>query len=95
MLERSQEPAFTWLSASIPFRSSFLFSDTSFVMQPERICGDEYSIRSDVWSTGISLLELVQNKFPFPNDLPPIELMMHITTGDVSDLPSLFTLTIS
>lgn len=52
-------------------------------MQPERICGHEYTIRSDVWSTGITLLELVQNRFPFPNDLGAIELMMYITTGEV------------
>ncbi|KAF9469896.1 kinase-like domain-containing protein [Collybia nuda] len=58
------------------------FTGTSFYMAPERICGHEYTIRSDVWSTGISLLELVQNRFPFPNDLPPIELMMYITTGE-------------
>ncbi|KAJ7914395.1 STE/STE7 protein kinase [Mycena leptocephala] len=58
------------------------FTGTSFYMAPERICGQNYTIRSDVWSTGISLLELVQNHFPFPNDLPPIELMMHITTGE-------------
>jgi len=35
-----------------------------------------------VWSTGISLLELVQNRFPFPPDLGAIELMMYITTGE-------------
>ncbi|KAH9485173.1 MAP kinase kinase skh1/pek1 [Psilocybe cubensis] len=58
------------------------FTGTSFYMAPERICGHEYTIRSDVWSTGISLLELVQNRFPFPPDLPPIELMMYITTGE-------------
>ncbi|KAG6819739.1 hypothetical protein H0H93_009130 [Arthromyces matolae] len=58
------------------------FTGTSFYMAPERICGHEYTIRSDVWSTGISLLELVQNRFPFPNDLPPIELMMYITTAE-------------
>ncbi|KAF5321535.1 hypothetical protein D9619_002002 [Psilocybe cf. subviscida] len=58
------------------------FTGTSFYMAPERICGHEYTIRSDVWSTGISLLELVQNEFPFPADLPPIELMMYITTGE-------------
>ncbi|KAJ7163592.1 kinase-like domain-containing protein [Mycena crocata] len=58
------------------------FTGTSFYMAPERICGQNYTIRSDVWSTGISLLELVQNRFPFPNDLPPIELMMYITAGD-------------
>jgi mitogen-activated protein kinase kinase len=53
-------------------------------MQPERIQGKDYSIRSDVWSTGITLLELVQNRFPFPPDLPPIELMMYITNQEVS-----------
>ncbi|KAJ7683232.1 kinase-like domain-containing protein [Mycena rosella] len=58
------------------------FTGTSFYMAPERICGQNYTIRSDVWSTGISLLELVQNRFPFPNDLPPIELMMYITAGE-------------
>ncbi|TFK54231.1 kinase-like protein [Heliocybe sulcata] len=58
------------------------FTGTSFYMAPERISGNEYSIRSDVWSTGISLLELCQNRFPFPNDLPPIELMMYITQSD-------------
>ena len=51
--------------------------------QPERISGKEYTIRSDVWSTGITLLELVQKRFPFPNDVPPIELIMYITQGDV------------
>ncbi|KIY74388.1 kinase-like protein [Cylindrobasidium torrendii FP15055 ss-10] len=58
------------------------FTGTSFYMAPERISGHEYTIRSDVWSLGISLLELVQNRFPFPNDLPPIELMMYITTSE-------------
>ena len=51
--------------------------------QPERLSGLEYSIRADVWSTGLSLLELVQNHFPFSNDLPPIELMIHITQSEV------------
>lgn len=58
------------------------FTGTSFYMAPERIQGNHYTIRSDVWSTGISLLELVQNRFPFPPDLPPIELMMYITNGE-------------
>ncbi|THU95405.1 kinase-like protein [Dendrothele bispora CBS 962.96] len=62
------------------------FTGTSFYMAPERISGHEYTIRSDVWSTGISLLELVQNRFPFPNDVPPIELMMYITSGEPPQL---------
>ena len=53
------------------------------VSQPERLSGNDYTIRSDVWSTGISLLELVTNRFPFPNDLVAIELMMYITASEV------------
>ncbi len=52
-------------------------------LQPERLSGDQYSICSDVWSTGITLLELVQNRFPFPTDLSQIELMMYITQNEV------------
>lgn len=58
------------------------FTGTSFYMAPERISGEKYTIRSDVWSTGITLLELVQNKFPFPNDLAPIDLMVYITRNE-------------
>jgi hypothetical protein len=54
------------------------------LFQPERIIGREYTIRADVWSTGLSILELVQNRFPFPSDLAPVDLIMHITTSEVS-----------
>jgi mitogen-activated protein kinase kinase len=58
------------------------FVGTCLYMAPERISGKEYTIRSDVWSTGIALLELAQKRFPFPNDVPPIELIMHITYSE-------------
>lgn len=58
------------------------FTGTGLYMAPERIVAQPYTIKSDVWSTGISLLELVQNRFPFPIDLPPIELMIYITQGE-------------
>ena len=31
-------------------------------MQPERILGDEYSIRSELWSLGVSLLEVKKRR---------------------------------
>ncbi|KAI8993020.1 kinase-like protein [Trametes punicea] len=62
------------------------FTGTSLYMAPERLAGVEYTIRSDVWSTGISLLELVTNRFPFPNDLSAIELMMYITQNEPPEL---------
>ncbi|KAI0785661.1 kinase [Abortiporus biennis] len=62
------------------------FTGTSLYMAPERLSGLNYSIRSDVWSTGITLLELVQNRFPFPTDLADIELMMYITQNEPPEL---------
>ncbi|KAF8135678.1 kinase-like domain-containing protein [Boletus edulis] len=62
------------------------FTGTSFYMAPERISGKEYSIRADVWSTGITLLELLQNRYPFPEDLTSIELLVYITQGEPPQL---------
>jgi mitogen-activated protein kinase kinase len=41
---------------------------TSYYMAPERITGQKYTITSDVWSLGITLLEAAYSRFPFPND---------------------------
>jgi len=62
------------------------FTGTSWYMSPERIRGDPYSIRSDVWSTGLTLLELARNKFPYPPDLGPIELLSVIVNGEIPEL---------
>lgn len=37
-------------------------------MAPERIQGQSYTITSDVWSLGVTLLEAAQHRFPFPAD---------------------------
>lgn len=55
-------------------------------LQPERIEGRPYTIRSDVWSTGLSLLEFAQNRFPYPPDLGPIDLLQVIVRGPVPEL---------
>ena len=44
------------------------FIGTSYYMAPERITGQSYTINSDVWSTGVTLLEVAQHRFPFPAD---------------------------
>ncbi|KAF8987770.1 kinase-like domain-containing protein [Cyathus striatus] len=41
------------------------FVGTSVYMSPERIQGAEYSVKSDVWSLGITLIELAAGRFPF------------------------------
>lgn len=58
---------------------------TNAYMAPERIRGEEYGIHSDVWSLGLSLVEMLTGHFPYPSNsnmraepLPPIELLQCI-----------------
>ncbi|KAL7271179.1 Protein kinase C signaling pathway involved MAPKK protein [Rhizina undulata] len=44
------------------------FIGTSYYMAPERIQGLSYTITSDVWSLGVTLLEVAQHRFPFGNE---------------------------
>ncbi|KAF9481079.1 STE/STE7/MEK1 protein kinase [Pholiota conissans] len=57
------------------------FVGTSVYMSPERIQGAEYSVKSDVWSLGISLIELATGRFPFSESLSDDD--------DTSDLDAL------
>ncbi|KAJ2913197.1 hypothetical protein MD484_g7211, partial [Candolleomyces efflorescens] len=56
------------------------FVGTSVYMSPERIQGADYSVKSDVWSLGILLIELALGAFPFTD--PPDD-------DDLSDLEDL------
>ncbi|KAF8957188.1 kinase-like domain-containing protein [Flammula alnicola] len=58
------------------------FVGTSVYMSPERIQGAEYSVKSDVWSLGISLIELATGRFPFSESLSDDDDM-----SDLDDLP--------
>nr|XP_033707773.1 dual specificity mitogen-activated protein kinase kinase 5 isoform X6 [Tursiops truncatus] len=42
---------------------------TNAYMAPERISGEQYGIHSDVWSLGISFMELALGRFPYPQRL--------------------------
>ncbi|XP_061671397.1 dual specificity mitogen-activated protein kinase kinase 5 isoform X1 [Syngnathoides biaculeatus] len=44
---------------------------TNAYMAPERISGEQYGIHADVWSVGISFMELALGMFPYPQD-PPV-----------------------
>lgn len=50
--------------------------------QPERIQGHPYSVTSDIWSLGLTLMEVAHHRFPFPPEgeppLMPIEILMYI-----------------
>uniref|UniRef100_UPI00398F6EB4 dual specificity mitogen-activated protein kinase kinase 5 isoform X8 n=1 Tax=Pristiophorus japonicus TaxID=55135 RepID=UPI00398F6EB4 len=43
---------------------------TNAYMAPERIAGEQYGIHSDVWSFGISFMELALGRFPYPQVHP-------------------------
>lgn len=36
------------------------------VLQPERLQGTHYSVQSDIWSMGLSLVEMAIGRFPIP-----------------------------
>lgn len=61
-------------------------------MAPERIdpSGNpsHYDIRSDVWSLGISLLELATGKFPYTTWGTPFEQLKQVVKDDPPRLPS-------
>ncbi|ODV95931.1 hypothetical protein PACTADRAFT_41265 [Pachysolen tannophilus NRRL Y-2460] len=62
------------------------FTGTSYYMAPERIKGQPYTVTSDVWSLGLTLLEVAQGRFPYHTTdedkktipLMPIELLSMI-----------------
>ncbi|KAI9684194.1 MAG: Protein kinase C signaling pathway involved MAPKK protein [Trizodia sp. TS-e1964] len=69
------------------------FIGTSYYMAPERITGQSYTITSDVWSLGVTLLEVAQHRFPFPADgteMQPragmIDLLTYIVRQDIPTL---------
>lgn len=69
------------------------FVGTQYYMAPERIMGKPYTVTCDVWSLGLTLLEVASCKFPFliDNDemLGPIELLSLILEYEpkLNDLP--------
>ncbi|KAE8227720.1 hypothetical protein CF326_g7375 [Tilletia indica] len=67
------------------------FTGTSYYMAPERIQGlPNYKINSDVWSLGLSLLEVASNRFPFPPEgeppLGPFDLITYVIAMEIPQL---------
>ncbi|KAF9530680.1 kinase-like domain-containing protein [Crepidotus variabilis] len=58
------------------------FANSVRYASPERIRGHPANIyKSDIWAMGITLLELVQNRYPYPEDLETVQLMVRIVEG--------------
>eukprot|EP00118_Oscarella_pearsei_P025704 m.308619 g.308619 ORF g.308619 m.308619 type:complete len:375 (+) comp44385_c0_seq1:84-1208(+) len=58
-------------------------------MPPERIQGAQaYDVRSDVWSLGLSLIELATGKFPYPEWKTVFDQLSQVVHGDPPQLPN-------
>lgn len=66
------------------------FTGTSYYMAPERIQGQPYTVTSDVWSLGLTIMEVAQHRFPFLPEshepLMPIELLSIIVNMPAPEL---------
>ncbi|XP_061671398.1 dual specificity mitogen-activated protein kinase kinase 5 isoform X2 [Syngnathoides biaculeatus] len=66
---------------------------TNAYMAPERISGEQYGIHADVWSVGISFMELALGMFPYPQiqknqgSLMPLQLLQCIVDEVVLAAP--------
>ncbi|KAF8333560.1 kinase [Cantharellus anzutake] len=60
------------------------FVGTSTYMSPERIQGAQYSVKSDAWSLGISLIELALGRFPFADSDESDDSDLHDLEGTLS-----------
>lgn len=57
---------------------------TMYYMAPERIqplASKEYTPKADVWSLGVTLVELALGRYPFPKEPSPFKMLVHIVEG--------------
>ena len=54
--------------------------------QPERLQGAEYSVLSDIWSLGVSLVEMALGRYPIPPP-PPEEVARELQQPPAGTLP--------
>jgi hypothetical protein len=71
------------------------FIGTHKYMAPERVISDEYSIPSEIWSIGMTILEMGLGKYPFQSEthdpplaVRPIELVQCIVYESTPVLPA-------
>ncbi|KAH6943689.1 hypothetical protein HPB50_025611 [Hyalomma asiaticum] len=61
-------------------------------MAPERINPEHsdmgYDVKSDVWSLGITMIELSIGRFPYPSFRTPFEQLKHVVEDDPPRLPT-------
>ena len=71
--------------------SAQTFVGTLTYMSPERIGGEDYSYKSDIWSFGLSLMTIALGHFPYDNKAGYWELLHCIKEKPVPQLPDTFS----
>eukprot|EP00041_Stephanoeca_diplocostata_P037669 m.1434841 g.1434841 ORF g.1434841 m.1434841 type:complete len:383 (+) comp25081_c2_seq23:127-1275(+) len=74
------------------------FVGTRSYMSPERLVGSKYAVTSDIWSLGVTLIEIATGRFPFPppsdptQKLPPIVVPTGQEIGKPKKVMAIFEL---
>ena len=69
------------------------FVGTAAYMSPERMEGSSYTVKSDVWSLGTTLMELAIGQYPFRPEgeaMSIFEMLDFITKEELPPLPQEF-----
>lgn len=66
------------LGSIVPSAQEHDMNKTVCLVQPERLQGTHYSVQSDIWSMGLSLVEMAIGRFPIP---PPDAKELEVIFG--------------
>ncbi len=64
------------------------FVGTLTYMSPERMEGETYSAKGDIWSLGIVLIEIMSGEFPYPETRDFLEMHNLIANHDSPNVPN-------
>jgi len=71
------------ISSCLALRSQCSTNVGTFTyMSPERLENSPYSFASDIWSIGLSILELATGRYPYTNTAP-VPFILEVTQGEV------------
>ena len=63
------------------------FVGTLTYMSPERMEGEKYSAKGDVWSLGLVIVEMMTGSFPYPETRGFLEMLEQIKDNESPNVP--------